>query len=200
VVALSLWNWGLFWVALGGVVAYEALRRFVPSRRMALAALLLFPLAGLGGLLAAPSSLHRQWQTLIERGRYLKLPADHGADDELYAWARQDTPKDALFYYGSALFRYQGQRSITHSLADLINHRDSRYVGFYRRYRTLEAAFADPELLAREARDLNADYIVLEKKRPVRLYFPLSFENQKYLVYQIPYMEMTPSPQSPQSP
>jgi hypothetical protein len=191
-VALSIWNVGLFWVVQGGVALYETLRYFGRSRRAVLAGVTVFSLVGLGVLLLTPTSRHKFWQNLRERGLYSKAPVDLKEDEALFAWARSNTPKDALFYHGSALFRYRGQRSITYSLADLINHRDSRYVDFYRRYRRLEKAYEAPAELALEARRLAADYLVLEKRRPVRLYFPISFENQKYLVYRVPHGETVP--------
>ena len=180
--ALSIWNWGLFWVVLAGVILYEALRRFFPSRRVALAASLTFVLLGLAGLFYTPSSLNLLWQELKARGLAIRTPADLKADEALFAWALSHTPKDALFFHNSAAFRYWGHRSITHSKADLINYRDPRFVDFYRRYQEFENSYATPESLARRA--LQVDFIVVEKSRPVRLRFPLAFENDKYLVYQ----------------
>ena len=103
----------------------------------------------------------------------------------LYEWAKKETPLDALFFYNSPEFRFHGQRSITHALGDMINHRDSRYVEIYKRYYELEKAYAEEDLLVKAARRLQVDYIVVEKNWPIRLYFPTVYENQKYLVYQV---------------
>ena len=100
VVALCLWNRGLFWVALGGVVAFEALRRFVPSRRVALAALTFSP-GGAGRLLAAPFSPTPP--PMADPGRARPLPRNSRqttARTTKYAGHRRHTPKDALFYCG----------------------------------------------------------------------------------------------------
>ncbi|MDP3183402.1 MAG: hypothetical protein Q8M54_11380 [Desulfobaccales bacterium] len=191
--ALSIWNWGLFWVILSGVTLYEALRRFSPARRLALAGSLAFGLLGLAGLLFYPSSLKMLWQGLNARGLAIRTPADLKADEPLFAWALSHTPRDALFYHNSAAFRYRGQRSITHSQADLINYRDHRFVDFYRRYQEFEKSYATPQSLARKAQEV--DFIVVEKSRPVRLRFPLAFENDKYLVYQT--SKRCPDPPAP---
>ncbi len=191
--ALSIWNWGLFWVVLAGIILYEALRRFSPSRRLALAGSLTFGLLGLAGLLSYPSSLKMLWQGLKTRGLAIRAPADLKADEALFAWALSHTPKDALFYHNSAAFRYRGQRSITHSQADLINYRDRRFVDFYRRYQEFEKSYAIPQSLARRAPQV--DFIVVEKSWPVRLRFPLAFENEKYLVYQT--SKRCPKPPAP---
>jgi hypothetical protein len=123
-----------------------------------------------------------------------KAKVDLKADKELYAWARTQTPKDALFFYGSPLFRYRAQRSITHALGDLINHRESRYVEIFRRYYRLEKAFEDPVTLISQARALQANYLVVEKSKNICLNLLLRFENEKYLVYQLP----SPDPEAVQ--
>jgi hypothetical protein len=120
---------------------------------------------------------------LWNKGLAVRLPADHQEDAALYAWARTHTPPEALFYTDSAALRYWGQRSITHSQADLINYRDQRFVDFYRRYQEFDKAYDTAATLARKGR--GADFIVVEKRRPVRLRFSVVFENDKYLVYQV---------------
>jgi hypothetical protein len=127
-------------------------------------------------------SLKGFWPGLRQPGPALRLPGDLNVDAALYAWARSHTPKDALFFTNSAAFRYQAQRSITHSQADLINYRDRRFVDFFHHYQNLEEVYGSPQALARLAS--GVDFIVVEKTRRVRLRFPVVFENHKYLVYQ----------------
>jgi len=195
-VALSLWNLGLFWVVQGGVILYETLRRFYRSSRAVRASLVVFSLLGLGGLLFTPSPLKKFAKDLGEKGLALRLPADHQEDAALNAWARSHTPPEALFYSDSAALRYRGQRSITHSQADLINYRDQRFVDFYRRYQEFDQAYDTAATLARKGR--GADFIVVEKRRPVRLRFPIVFENDKYLVYQVGQkLSEPPTPEKP---
>ena len=181
-VGLSTLNKGLFWIVLGGVILYEALRQVCRSRRLALAGALTVGVVGLGGLMLTQPSLKGFWPGLRQPGPALRLPGDLNVDAALYAWARSHTPKDALFFTNSAAFRYQAQRSITHSQADLINYRDRRFVDFFHHYQNLEEVYGSPQALARLAS--GVDFIVVEKTRRVRLRFPVVFENHKYLVYQ----------------
>ncbi len=137
-----------------------------------------------GGLIFFPS-VKKGVGTFVVRDLGLeKSTLDLHADEELYTWARTQTPKDSLFYYGSPLFRYRAQRSITHAL-DLLSHREARYVEIYKRYNRLEKAYEDPVRLLQEARSLQANYLVVEKSRNLCLPLTLVFENNKYLVYQL---------------
>lgn len=111
----------------------------------------------------------------------------------ILAWAREHTPKDALFYMNTPAFRYYAGRSLTHSLRDVMLYTSLSMVDDYRRYQRLEGAYTAPGSLAREAQALKVDYIVIEKSRPVRLEFSVVFENDKYLVYQ----PTTPAPSHP---
>ena len=137
-----------------------------------------------GGLIFFPA-VKKEVGTYVVRDLELgKSHLDLHADEELYTWARTQTPKESLFYYGSPLFRYRAQRSITHAL-DLLSHREPRYVEIYKRYNRLEKAYEDPDQLLREARSLHANYLVVEKSRHLCLPLTLLFENNKYLVYQL---------------
>ena len=69
-----------------------------------------------GGLLFFPSVKKRVGAFVVRDLGLDKANLDLPADEELYTWARTQTPKDSLFFYGSPLFRYRAQRSITHAL------------------------------------------------------------------------------------
>ena len=82
-----------------------------------------------------------------------KSSLDLPADEELYTLGQNPNPKDSFFFYGSPLFRYRSQRSITHAL-DLLNHSEARYVEIYRRYNRLEKAYREPCRPAAGGREL----------------------------------------------
>ncbi len=184
--ALTMTSHILFGLTIAAVVGRECWRAWPGSRR--------FLLGGVGGLLLLASvslAIWPQLRTDVWTALRRDLPwpratVDLRPEEELYAWARDNTPKDALFYYGSPLFRFRAQRSITHAQGDLINHREARYVEIFRRYQRLEQAYAEAGQLARLAQELQADYVVIPKTRPVRLPYPLVFENERYLVYHCP--------------
>ncbi len=176
----------LFGLSLAAMVFWEGWRVLPHWRRAMTTGIICLFLVGAGSLALFPS-VKNSFGTFVGRDLGVgKSKVDLRADEELYAWARTQTPKDSLFFYGSPLFRYRAQRSITHALGDLINHREARYVEIFRRYHRLEKAFEDPATLIREAKALQANYIVVEKSRQICLSLKLVFKNEKYLVYQLP--------------
>lgn len=112
--------------------------------------------------------------------------ADRIARQELYDWARSNTPTDALFYYDSLEFRYRAQRSITHAWKDLglAYYSQRRAVAFYRRFKSFEQGYGNPSLLLARAQEAGADYVVLEARRDLRLGLPIVFDNGRFTVYQ----------------
>lgn len=173
---------GLAALAVGG---RECWRARSGARRLLLGVVVGLLLVSVS-LALGPQLRGAGWTALRRDLPWYRAPVDLRPDEELYAWARTKTPKDALFYYGSPLFRFRAQRSITHAQGDLINHREARYVEIFRRYQRLEQAYADPAHLARLAQELRVDYVVIPKTRGVRLPYPLVFENERYLVYHCP--------------
>ncbi len=183
--ALTMISSVLFIPAALGVAGWAAWRLW-PSRRRWLAATSAVLLVLVGAVLAlSPGTRHSLTAALSRACGWQRFSLDLRAEQELFAWARTQTPKDALFFHGSPLFRFRAQRSITHALGDLINHREARYVEIFRRYHRLERAFDDPQMLLQEARRLGADYIVVAKNRPTRLPLPIVFENQGFVVYRL---------------
>jgi hypothetical protein len=174
-----------FWLVASGVALYEMWRTKVHYRRVlvfgALGLMVIF-LVSWASIPKFSFQVTHIWKTY---GWQQKTIPDATPDMALYEWAKKETPVDALFFYNSPEFRFHGQRSITHALGDMINHRDSRYVEIYKRYYELEKAYSEKELLVNTARRLQVDYIVVEKNWPIRLYFPIVYENQKYLVYEV---------------
>jgi len=185
VLAFAMASRLLFGLVAAGIIWWEAWRAWPSRRRILQGGLAGFVLLAVLGLTLWPGLLQGLTLTL-SRDLGLHRPAiDLRPDDELFQWARTQTPQDALFFHGAPLFRLRAQRSITHALGDLINHREARYVEIFRRYHRLEQAFADPATLLAEAQKLQADYLVVAKSRPVRLPLPVVFENDRYLVYQL---------------
>ena len=174
-----------FWLVAAGVTLYEMWRTKIRYRRV-----LVFGSLGLMVIFLVSSASMPKFSFQVSRiwntyGWQPKTIPDATPEMGLYEWAKKETPVDSLFFYNSPEFRFHGQRSITHALGDMINHRDSRYIEIYKRYYELEKAYAEKELLVNTARRLQVDYIVVEKNWPIRLYFPTVYENQKYLVYQV---------------
>ena len=176
----------LFGLSLAAMALWEGWRRPAHWRRAIAVGMICLLLVGAGTLVFFPSVKHGVGAFVGRDFGVGKTKVDLSADAELYVWAKTQTPKDSLFFYGSPLFRYRAQRSITHALGDLINHREARYVEIFRRYHRLEKAFEDPATLIREAEAFQANYIVVEKSRRICLPLPLIFENTKYLVYHLP--------------
>lgn len=158
-------------------------------RRSVTIGLMCLVLVGLGSFILIPAVRHGVGAYAFRDLGVHQARVDLTSDEELYTWARTQTPKDALFFFDSPLFRYRAQRSITHARGDLINHREPRYVEIFRRYERLEKAYKDPAELIQAAKDLQANYLVVEKSRGICLNLPLVFNNEKYLVYKLsPYI------------
>lgn len=110
------------------------------------------------------------------------------ADDrDLYAWAQTRTSRDSLFYYDSLPFRLYARRSITHAWKDLgiAYYSQTRLLEFKRRFEEMQAAYPDPDGLISKARQLHADYIVVDAVRRVSLTLPVVFRNDSHTVYAV---------------
>ncbi|MGQ9922294.1 MAG: hypothetical protein ACUVRZ_13345, partial [Desulfobacca sp.] len=185
VLAFAMASRLFFGVAAAGIIWWEAWRAWPSRRRLLHGGLAGVTLLALLALACWPEL--RQSLSLsvsLDLGLH-RAAVDFRPDEELFQWARTQTPRDSLFFHGSPLFRLRAARSITHALGDLINHREARYVEIFRRYQRLEQAFGDPATLLAETQKLQADYLVVAKSRPVRLPLPVVFENDRYLVYQL---------------
>lgn len=183
--ALTMFSRLLFGLSLVSILLWEGWRARPHWRRRMTTGLICLILLGAGSLALFPSIQYGIGAWVRRDLRVGQTKLDLQADNELYAWAKTQTPKDALFFYGSPLFRFRAQRSITHALGDLINHRESRYVEIFHRYHRLEKAFQDPATLVREATALQVNYLVVEKNRQICLLLPVVFHNEKYFVYQL---------------
>ncbi len=184
---LGMFNQLIFRAVFLGVLSWEVLRLWPRYRPWLMAGGLLVLLLG-GWQLSLQRSLP-DWQEFFAPIAPFRQysPTEQQAEEELANWAREHTPKEALFYHDSPLFRYLSRRSITHAYptsGETGNYRTTAMVELYLRSLRLEAALQNPETLAREARLLQADYIVTDKLKSARLRFPLVYENDKYLVYQ----------------
>jgi hypothetical protein len=185
-ITLAMCHRPWFWLTLAAAGVYEGGRRWSP--RLALAALGLLVLASLTAAALRPALiLPRLNELLAPLPTFATFPADYlEAEKELAAWAREHTPKDALFYHQSAFFRYQARRSITHghpTWGETGNYRTTNMVNFYRRSLQLNAAYGDPQTLLQEAATLGADYLVVAREKNLRLDLPVVFANNKFIVY-----------------
>jgi hypothetical protein len=187
--AVTMFSRVLFGLSWAAIILGQLWRTRPHWRRLLTISVLSLLLVPAGSLLLFPSVKNSVGAFVSRDFGSGKAKVDLSADQELYTWARTQTPKDSLFFYGSPLFRFRAQRSITHALGDLINHREARYVEIFRRYHRLEKAFQDPVVLLSEAKALEADYIVVEKSKQICLPLPLLFQNKKYLVYQLPSLD-----------
>jgi hypothetical protein len=200
ILALAMFSRLLFSISLVVVVVWEGVRVRPQWRRSVTIGLMCLVLVGLGSFILFPAVKHDVGAYAFRDLGVHQARVDLTADEELYTWARTQTPKDSLFFYGSPLFRYRAQRSITHARGDLINHREPRYVEIFRRYERLEKAYREPAELIQAAKALQANYLVVEKSRGICLNLPLVFNNNKYLVYELsPYIpeSLPPRPTKP---
>lgn len=191
--ALTMFSRLLFNLSLVGIILLEAWRAQARWRRVLVAAVSGLLLVGAVGSATLPGVRQNLGGYLVQSLGVSQARLDLSADEALYAWARTQTPKDALFFYGNPLFRFRAQRSITHALGDLINHREARYVEIFQRHYRLEKAYEDPSRLLGKARALQADYIVVEKSRKICLALPIIYENPKYLVYKLAAEGLSPA-------
>ncbi|MBM4286965.1 MAG: hypothetical protein FJ135_02240 [Deltaproteobacteria bacterium] len=189
-IMLSMFNQMFFWLTLSSVVLFESGRLLLGSRSQmragaiaaAIMILLLATQLSTGRLNLSSDELFEPVQAFRQYS-----PAELQAEEELASWARRHTDKQALFYHSSPLFRYLAKRSITHAYTtagEAANYRTITMVETYHRNLRLKSALDDPAALIHQARQLQVDYIVVDKDKPTRLHFPIIYENQKYLVYQ----------------
>jgi hypothetical protein len=105
-------------------------------------------------------------------------------------WARAETAPTALFLLrDGSNFRYYAQRSVTHAEKDLsakaFSHGGAWLIAYTRRLHWLQEAFHDPVLLVERSREVDADYVIVEKKTDVRLDWPVVYSNDAYIVYEV---------------
>jgi len=105
---------------------------------------------------------------------------------QLYAWARAQTSKDALFFFPDLAFRYYARRSITHAWKDLSAaiYTRGRLHAEWTRFSRYEHARRDPTTLVELARAERIDYIVRYRDEAT-LPLPVAYENWGYLVYRV---------------
>ncbi len=114
-------------------------------------------------------------------------------DAELYHWVRQNTERDALFYWCDFApitmlnFRRHGQRSInlTWKGLNLASKNATNLNFFYTRYRQLEAACRKFDTIVSMAHALNADYILIPAGRAVGLESESCFNNDRYALFPV---------------
>lgn len=142
-----------------------------------------------GHKFARYSAYHAKW---LPQASAKKIEADlreDAADLEVALWARNHTPKQALFYFDSYEFRYYSHRSLvfcwwdsiivvyhsTYELEEWLRRRD--------RLQPLKLAGDGRGMLAL-AREYGADYLVVLKSwKPLAL-VPV-WSNAKYAVYRV---------------
>lgn len=119
---------------------------------------------------------------LKQKAEMDEILADNRA---LYDWARTNTDIDALFYFDSLDFRYEAERSITHSWKDLAlaYYSKTELVPFYERYNLLNDAYGDPAVLQQMALAYSADYLVVPNYLNYKIEQPIAFNNIAYTVY-----------------
>lgn len=181
-VALVLAGW-LAWTTPGWAIA-ASIGISISGRRLA-------PFVAIV-VLALAADVHRQ--TILHPS--LALPGDH----ELYAWARADTPVDAVFLTPPRLgsFRLFARRAIVVDLKSPPLVPDE-LVAWYRRIGTVTAlahphdvpevnrawdAASRDELMAR-ARSLGAQYLVLDRGHDSESLRGSIFANDRYTVYPV---------------
>jgi hypothetical protein len=132
-------------------------------------------------LLIVTTSLNDHLRQKAEKDEVL---ADNRA---LYDWARTNTDMNALFYFDSLDFRYEAERSITHSWKDLAlaYYSKTELVPFYERYNILNNAYSNPLLLQQMALTYQADYLVVPNYLSYKIDQPIAFSNNSYTVYTV---------------
>ncbi len=155
ILAFTIFSRLLFGISFAAIVVWEGVRVRPQWRRSVTIGLICLVLTSLGSFILIPRVKHVVGAYAFRDLDVHQAKVDLTSDEELYTWARTQTPKDSLFFYGSPLFRYRAQRSITHARGDLINHREARYVEIFRRYERLEKAYKDPAELIQAASSLT---------------------------------------------
>jgi hypothetical protein len=129
-----------------------------------------------------------KWTTAREvRSHCERLEGDR-ADFEVAAWARANTPKDALFYFDSYEFRYYSRRSLVFCWFDkaCVGYHPSKELEEWilRRDRVLPLKKAgDARGMLDAAREFGADYlVVLNSGHPMPDGKPV-WSNSRYFVY-----------------
>ncbi len=183
-VNMRLWpvrGWNRWAVALSlAAAASLALWLFARSRRWGVAAVAAVCLA------AFPAIPH--W------GKMLNFPQLHSPEsDQLAAWARTTTPRDAVFLFPDArrdldpgLFRAQALRAVYVDWkgGGQVNYlKELGEVWWQRWQATMEPPYR-PGNLAR-FRGLGVDYIVIKPRNREKAVQPV-FENSRYVVYRTP--------------
>jgi hypothetical protein len=125
---------------------------------------------------------------LMDRQPYLEKKFADEYDVGL--WARAETSPDALFMLrDGSNFRYYAQRSVTHAEKDLsakaFSHGGAWLITYAQRLHWLQEAFHDPVLLVERSREVDVDYVIVEKKIDVRLDWPVVYSNDAYIVYEV---------------
>ncbi|MDD3579720.1 MAG: hypothetical protein PHW74_01720 [Desulfobacca sp.] len=187
-ITLAMFNRTIFWVTALAVSLFEAGRRWSRRYGPGLAGILWLTVLA-GGYFAGYISVPGSKELFAPISTFTTFSSDYlKNEEELANWAREHTPKDALFYHQSAFFRYRARRSITHghpTWGETGNYRTTDIVNLYYRSLKLQEAYKHPESLVQHAARLKADYIVIDKQEGVNLNLPLVFENQRFLVYQL---------------
>ena len=152
--AITMFSRLLFGLSCAAIIFWEGWRLRPQWRQVMSIGLICLFLISAGGLVFFPS---------VKKGVGTFVVQDLGLEKShlIYMPMRNSIPgrepkrlKIRLFFYGSPLFRYRTQRSITHAL-DLMSHREARYVEIYKRYNRLEKAYEDPARLLQEAKSFT---------------------------------------------
>jgi len=106
--------------------------------------------------------------------------------EELFAWARNSTAIDSLFYSDSLEFRFRAQRSITHCWKDLgLAYLTGRQLlPYYNRFQKYESGYGNVGRLIRIAKEGGVDYIIVENSKNLRPNQPVAYRNRNFTVYQ----------------
>jgi hypothetical protein len=161
-------------------------------RSGALAATVLTMLLLLFGPLApwAAKFLPVPAHNLLQPANWASQPVAPPADSALYAWTRQNTAADALFYgcFGSTTmtyFRRHTQRSITHNWKDLAYnvHNRATLLPAYAHYRELETSCQDFTRLLETGRAVAADYLLVARAEAENFIHEACFSNERYAVF-----------------
>ena len=161
-----------------------------PPRRRGSSLAVFITAVGLTGLVYhVPFGLPGMHETL-NPARYQMAQIQHQEqldEQDLYAWARANSPREAIFYTDAFAMRFFGQRAITHSTKDwgTAYYRRDGLVAIAERWLALRSAYAEAEQLLREAEAVGADYIYIQKDVALRLDRPVLYSNNTFIVYAV---------------